>query len=275
MPKKNGAGKCEVCCCKPITERVDELDSFWQCWLGQPYGSAVGGTPPADYSGLSSIGNVSFIKPHAGWVVSGGQLTFSKTVTTTVGGDAPLCADAVRLPIPYSMEMIVDVDAINIVPGFESQGYHGYIQMRMIESVVGTSLNLQALSASAIVGTWPSVNPNSAGIGQQNFSRSTRFAHSLNKFKVQFRAQFDSDGLTYWIWINDALPTVIGFDPPFGTKHATTVNPTFWTNGRRSWQLFVWPTQASTMPNLAVFNRIEVREWNHTLVSMPMPDSPF
>jgi hypothetical protein len=252
MPKKNGAGKCKACCCKPITERVDEFDSMWACWKGNVAGLS---------SGRLDGGSESVYYPkHSGWVIDSGQLVFSKLETTSLATDYFLRADAVKLPYPFSMEIVIEVAELNVVNSVQAN-----LLTRMGRGAIRPGFPEAPTLGRLSIGPTGTFG---AFLTMPGASNSTSFNHTLATFKVQYRTQWDTDGMTHWVWVNDVLPTVTS-GLAWGTKWSTTMHPlgVF----KQTWGIDVQPATNLIMNDWAKFDRIEVREWDHTVVTVPFP----
>lgn len=253
MPKKNNAGGCG-CCCGPVTEHVDEFDSLWKCFLGLPNGySSTGNDFSTSYSDLNFMGQ--------GWSVSGGQLNYSRHASA-VNFD-PLIVDAVRMVVPYSMEFILEVAELNVVSGDQA-----LIDIRMSEGAAGTSPYIRSRLTAGLAGT---LSP-SAAIAINGGSQTISYTNPINTLPatIWHKIQVDTDGITQWLWIDGVAPS----GGTWGSKRSGTPDAIS-GNRKRYWSLEVTPRPSGARANWAKFNRLEVREWDHTSISMPDPDNPF
>jgi len=244
------------CCCGPVTEHVDEFTSFWSCFLGRPNGYAV--TSPAhstDYQPVNFMG--------VGWSVSGGQLIYSRNAGAT--SSDPIIVDAVRLPVPYSCEFILEIAELNVVSGDQA-----VLHLQMLDGTNGSTYTYSLLGVG-LVGT---ITPG-ATIVTNGTSQSLLYDNILTSLPatVWHKIQVDTDGITQWLWIDGVKPTAGIPGNTWGTKKSGTPSAST-GNRKRYWALQVLPTPSGARSNWAKFNRMEVREWDHTVVTMPDPDNP-
>ena len=253
MPKKNNAGGCG-CCCGPVTEHVDEFDSLWSCFLGKPNGyDHVNPSASTDYSALNFMGQ--------GWSVSSGQLIYSRNAGAV--NQDPIIIDAVRLAVPFSMEFILEVAELNSVSGDQA-----VLNIQMMDGTTGTTPFIRSLLTAGIAGSLSPVATIVINGGSQTISYTNPI--SSLPATIWHRIQVDTDGITQWLWIDGVAPS----GGSWGTKRSGT--PDSLTGLRkRYWSLEVRPTPSAARANWAKFNRLEVREWDHTQISMPDPDNPF
>lgn len=262
MPKKNnaGCGGGANCCCGPVTERVDEFTSWWSCFQGFPNGYSV-----LSGAGQSVQYNYNMSVPGAGWNVSGGQLIYSPQENND-GVQDILCIDAVRMPYPFSMEFILEVAELNNVGGDQA-----YLSMQMVESGDGTSPTTGKLQA-ALSGAGPVSASAQAQMGSNTRGSSHQNLMTSLPCEIWYKIKCDTDGITHYLWYNGVAPDPI-FGGQFGIK--TTATPSTIAGTRlRYWSLHVRNASGYPRTNWAKFNRMEVRQWDHTQITMPDPDNP-
>lgn len=250
MPKKNNAGGCG-CCCGPVTERVDEFDSLWPCFLGMPnaYAIAVGG----------DTGSTSYSPVGSGWSVSGGQLIYSRPASLPTTHD-PLIVDAIRLPVPYSMELILEADELNLVSGDQA-----LLNLQMHDGGDGTNRISGGVTAGIVGSLSPIVSKVMSGAGGlQAYTNPI----TMLPCEIWYKLQVDTDGISHWLWIDGVKPSGV----TWGTKTSATP-PSLTGIRKRYWSLHV-RNASGARANWAKFNRLEVREWDHTSITMPDPDNP-
>lgn len=225
---------------------------MWTCWKGNIAESISGR--------LDGGSGTVYYPKHAGWVIDSGKIVFSKLETTSSATDYFLRADAKQLPYPFSMEMVLDVAELNIVNSVQAN-----LIMRMGRGAVRPGFAEAPTLGRLSIGPTGTFG---AFLTMPGAGNSTVFSHSLSSFKVQYRVQWDTDGMTHWAWVNDALPTVTS-GLAWGTKWSTTMHPLGVM--KQTWGFNVQPATNLIMNNWAKFNRIEVREWDHTLTTVPFP----
>ncbi len=255
MPKRHAAGKCAAssCCCGPVTERVDEFTSLWSCFVGQPnaYNPSNPGASTS-YSGISS-----------GWAVTGGQLVYSRPAS--VPNQDPLVIDAVRLAVPYSTEFILEIAELNLVSGDQAA-----LSLHMFDGADGTSPHIRSIANVGAPGF-----PVGATIAIPGDSQTLLYSSPITTFPVTvwYKVQVDADGIRQWLWYDGVKPTAGPPTNTWGTKKLGTPGALTGTR-KRYWSLDVGPDGSGARANFAKFNRLEVREWDHTSMTMPDPDNP-
>ncbi len=218
------------CCCAPIESRIDEFNSRWQCWRSVTAGGA------------------SYLPLYERHEFTGGKLVRNdvSTDTATQFRNA-LAAKAVLWALPFSMEIVVEFDSI------------------FNNGVAATELQF------GVYNEWPGVGVNRAGyvrfqqmtgggagfgfIQAPGISASVVFSSS-GALKVQTRFQFDVDGVTAWLWLNDTAPT---FGSVFGSySNGTKVTQSMPTGiqTRSDWFMGPWDTRSHPNPHTP---RIESR----------------
>lgn len=249
--KKHNPG-CEDadCCCGPVTEHIDEFTSLWPCFFGQPNA----------YSLIGDSGSVSFgAPPGSGWAISSGQLVYSRPSSLPYTHDT-LVIEAVRLPVPFSMEIILEVAELNVVSGDPA-----LLNIQMNDAGDGSS-RITGLVTAGLIGT---ISPQASRImsgsgGAQAYDNPI----AATPAQIWYKIQVDTDGISHWLWIDGTKPTGV----TWGTKVSATP-PTLASTRKRYWSLQVRDASAARA-NWAKFDRVEVREWDHTSVTMPDPDNP-
>lgn len=254
MAKTNNPGCATNDCCKcvPITERVDEFDStLWKCFKGLPNG----------YGLFGDGGTTAFPNPSAGWTVAGGQLLYSRPAA--VVNEDVLSVEAVRLAVPYSMEFILEVAELNVVSGDQAA-----LMIQMNDGGIGggTGGTISSVLRAGPLGSVASVLMSMAGTSSGIQGYDNPLPTSITSpFTLWYRIQVDTDGMTQWLWIDGVAPT--GY--AWGTK-LTATPPALTGTRKRYWSLAV-RTASAARPNWAKFNRLEVREWDHTMITLPHP----
>jgi hypothetical protein len=245
MCKKRNPG-CTCCKCSPVTDRIDSFTTALRCYDGLN----AGVISPA-------VGNLVYRPIQPGWTVSGGQLIYSRSSSFT--GDDLLCIDAVRLPVPFSMEMIVDVAELNTVGG-----EFAYLDLRMRESTGSSGIGRALGGQVRMIGN---DNKYADTVNQNRIFT----AFTTNPAVLWYKMQVDSGGIITWLWINGVLEAT----NTWGVQWLHSHTDAFLTGGKRSWQLgVVPPVSPANKADWAKFNSLEVHEWDHTVTTRPDPDNP-
>lgn len=253
MPSKHNAGGCG-CCCRPILERVDEFSSQWKCWKGGALVTSYG------FAALPSTFEFD---------TTNGKLR--KNAINGNPNDEWIAAEADLLQLPFSMEFIIEIDSW-------LAGFGGGMRAPLVAHV-GARFSTNE-TVRALVEYSPAV-----GVGDGSLTAELRFNNSTNlgttlatvprntgAFKVQYRIQYTSTGVTHWLWSNDTLLTerapstaLWGVEESLSLSGQTELDGSYWQFGAN------YNAALPTADDLWVADRLELYKWDHVETFRPTP----